>query len=236
MNTVTIILAYYENAGMLDEQCAYLAALPEDMRAHLRLIVVDDGSPNAPARGSDIGLPFEIYRTLVDVRWNQDFARNLGVHHAPPGWMLLTDMDHRPPRETLRALIEGDYDERAAYKFKRVSMPRLDPYKPHPNSWFLTKALYDKAGGFDERFAGYYGTDWDFRDRLQKAAREITMLDEILIRYPREVIPDASTTTYARREKWDGPNIAKIKEARAREKGWQPKRLSFPWEKVWPSP
>lgn len=231
---VSIVLAYYENAGMLAEQCENLAGLPEDLRAALSLVVVDDGSPTAPAEGRDIGMPFDIYRMRVDIRWNQDACRNLGAEKAPHPWLLCTDMDHLPPPATLKELVEGKFDETLVYRFRRVSMPDLSPYKPHPNSWFLTRSMYFRAGGYDERFAGWYGTDGDFRDRLQKAARGIHTTQLVLRRYPREVIPDASTTQYTRREKEDGENIRRIKHERAQDPHWKPKRLTFPWSKVYP--
>jgi hypothetical protein len=75
----------------------------------------------------------------------------------------------------------------------------MAPYKPHPNSWLLTRAMYDRVGGYDERYRGVYGTDGIFAKQLRQNARKIAPLKEVLIRYPREVVPDASTTTLARK-------------------------------------
>jgi hypothetical protein len=229
---LTIVLAYYINAGMLARQYETFLALPETLRAHLKLIVVDDGSPRDPATPADIGMPLEIYRIGVDVRWNQDAARNLGVDRSDTRWLLLTDIDHLIPQKTLETVVYTGMDSRVVYRFSRVSAPEMAPYKPHPNSWLMTRKMYDAIGGYDERLAGYYGSDADFRNRAQAAARQVVTLPDVLIRVPREVIPDASTTTYGRKEHQDKVNIPRILGERSMIPNWRPRRLTFPWTRV----
>lgn len=232
---VTIILAYYENAGMLARQYEQIAAYPEELREHLRLIVVDDGSPNAPAVGGPCGVHQRIYRMRVDVRWNQDACRNLAMSKATTAWRLMTDIDHLIPETTVGHLIWGKADKRKAYRFGRLTLPGETIYRPHPNTWFLTGRLFDEADGYDERFAGWYGTDGDFVGRLQRVAKAIEQRDEFIIRVPREVIPDASTTSYARKTEADRTEIARIKAERNKTKQWRTKRLSFPFDLVYES-
>lgn len=224
--SVTVVLAYYENPGMLKRQLAAFRALPKDLKKRLALIVVDDGSPLAPAAAEPIGMPLEVWRIEVDVRWNQDAARNLGAHHAASDWLLLTDMDHLVPEDTLRRVVfEPGIEPRRVYRFGRVSEPARLPYKPHPNSWLMTRDMFWSIGGYDEALAGYYGTDADFGRRV-RAAAEVIDLAEVLVRVPRDVTPDASTTTYKRKEEFDQPSIKAI--VRQRGPGWRPKVLSFP--------
>ena len=233
MRDLTLILPYYDNPRMFEVQQQHWATLPAELRKHLRVIVVDDGSPRWPARPvvRESGVArFALYRTLVDVRWNWIFCRNLAMSEASTEWALMTDMDHLLPEATLRRLLEGDLSPRVAYRFSRVDAPDLTPYKPHPNTWCLTRALFDQVGGYDETFSGYYGTDGDFRRRLEAIAK-IVLLPEVMIRYPREVIADASTTTYTRKEKWDKKNVNRIVAERTKVPNWRPKRLSFPWER-----
>ncbi len=199
----------------------------------MRVIIVDDGSPDNTAWGEDIGIPLEVYRVGVDVRWNQDACRNIGAHHAETKWLLLTDMDHMIPPRTVRYLAEEKFDGNNAYKFTRVSEPDMSDYKSHPNSWFMTKELYDRMGGYDERFAGWYGTDGDFRDRI-KVKGKVLIFDCPIVRVPREVTPDASTTRYTRKSEEDGAAIQRIKAERAQDHGWTTKRLTFPYSKVYP--
>lgn len=238
MNKITICLAYYLNPGMLAAQYANLASLPAELKAHLRLIVVDDGSPHDPATppAADIGVPVEIFRVMVDVRWNQDAARNIAAHEAPEGWLLLTDIDHVPPERTLRYIIRARLSLLNVYRFARVSAPDMTPYKPHPNSWLITRDMYWTAGGYEERTAGFYGTDGPWRDQV-KAAVEwanglVVVLKDPLIRYPREVIADASTTTYERKTDADRANIGRIRAEIAESGDLKPHVLTFPWERV----
>jgi hypothetical protein len=233
MNRVTLCLSYYENPGMLARQLADLFMLPADLRSSIDVIVVDDGSPTLPA--------FPIFKTFlpergrllrmgVDIPWNMDACRNLAVDQAETPWVLLTDIDHRIPEKTWRKILTAGIKPGVAYKFGRVSEPDLAPYKPHPNSWLMAKSLYDRAGGYDERFAGWYGTDGGFRDSIQAIA-PVQSFKEHLIRVPREVTPDASTTTLVRKSAENLANLDRIKLEREKIKNWRPVRNRFPWER-----
>jgi hypothetical protein len=217
---------------MLRQQFASIRALPPRLRDLLHVVIVDDGSPHHPAAPEEIGCGLQIWRIGVDVRWNQDAARNIGVHHAETEWLLLTDMDHVVPEATWQQLLLRNYDGGCAYRFARVSAPDLAPYKPHPNSWFMTRGLFERAGGYDESFAGFYGTDALFRDQIAAAATHVVMLKENLIRYGRDVIADASTTGYLRKQPEDRAGLAALIGKRKANPAWQPKRLSFPYSRV----
>lgn len=235
MRELTLVLPYYLNAGMLFEQQRFWRALPDEIKAHLHVIVVDDGSPRDPAvdvvEATGVA-SFRLYRTLVDVRWNWLFCRNLGVHVAETDWVLLTDIDHIVPVDTWRTLMTERLHGRIVYRFSRVDAPDLTPYKPHPNSWLMTRAMFDAVGGYDERFSGFYGTDAEFRERVHATATQVVLRSDVLIRYPREVIADASTTTYGRKEQQDRDNVQRIKIERARIPNWRPDRLTFPYERL----
>jgi hypothetical protein len=169
----TLIFPYYLNPEQLHRQYKRLARMPEDIRSHLALIVIDDGSPRSPARPpkTPLGLrDFQLYRVGVDVRWNWLTCRNIGVHHALTDWVLLTDIDHELPDETARRIIERKLDATNVYRFSRVDAPKLTPYKIHPNTWLMTRTMFDAIGGYDERFSGFYGTDGEFRDRVRATA------------------------------------------------------------------
>jgi len=240
---VTLIYPYYRNAEMLATQYAHIAALPWDVRQLVHLIIVDDGSPKAPAfppgdaktNSQAIGelgvASFQLYRVHDDIRWNWLTCRNIGVHHAQTDWVLLTDIDHVVPEQTFRRITEQKLDPTNVYRFSRVSAPDLSPFKIHPNSWLMTRAMFDKIGGYDERFSGFYGTDGEFRDRVRTNAKQVIILDEPLIRYPREVIADASTTTYLRKQPEDHEGVTRVR-ARIAAEGGRPHRLTFPYHRV----
>lgn len=231
--SITLVMAYYENPRMLQEHFRRIREMPFSVRDRVAVVVVDDGSPRNPARPEDCGAPLQIYRMKKDVRWNQDACRNVGVAHAETDWVLMTDMDHIVPEVTWRILTSGSWDPACAYSFRRVSAPGNEPYKPHPNSWMLNRRLFDAVGGYDERFAGLYGTDGDFKVRLLAVAKAHVPLKEVLIRVPREVIPDASTTTdlYLRKQPGDRPGVEKLRLERDR-RGEAPLRGTFEYERI----
>lgn len=233
MRDLTLILPYYRNPSMLQRQQRQWRAFPEDLKSHLHVIVVDDGSPKQ--RAAQVVEPtgiasFRLFRTLVDVRWNWLFCRNLGVDQATTDWVLMTDIDHLVPEDTLRRILDGPLEPKHVYRFSRVDAPNLTEYKPHPNTWLMTRAMFDRIGGYDERFSGFYGTDGEFRDRVEETASAVVMLPNVMIRVPRDVVPDASTTTYGRKEPQDRNNVARIRHDRAQIPNWRPLRLTFPWE------
>lgn len=258
-NDVTLCMAYYENPEILIRQYGALNLMPKAVRDHLSLIVVDDGSPTMPAEGCGVmlkrdvveGKPdgqwktfmpaskpralglagFQLLRMDVDVRWNQDACRNLAVTQAKTKWVLLTDVDHLIPAETWAAVIARRLSWKTVYTFQRRTGPHLSHRNPHPNTWLMTADTFDAAGGYDERFAGYYGTDAEFRDRLAAHAR-IEILGALLTRVPRETVPDASTTTYLRKQPEDALGIPRIKAERALLANWKPLRLTFPYHLV----
>jgi len=235
MASTTLVLAYYENADMLKVQYAAVRALPDRLRDLLGVVVVDDGSPTKPAVAEDLGgVPLQIYRIRKDIRWNQDACRNIGVRHAETNWVLLTDMDHVPTEKLWAHVLLRGWDQHVAYTFGRVSAPDMTPYKPHPNSWLMSRWLYEEVGGYDERFAGLYGTDGDFRDRLATKATAIKRVKADLIRYPRTLVPDASTTTYLRKQPEDLPGIARVRRERAALEDQRPLRYRFKYDRVAP--
>jgi len=241
---VTICLPYYENRSMFKRQCDNIRLLPAAIKQRLNLIVVDDGSQDFPVEPPDppLGIrSFKLFKMLVDVPWNQDACRNLAVSQSDGGWLLLTDMDHIPPAKTLRHVVFDQLDEDLVYQFTRVSEPEMEPYKPHPNSWLMTAVMYDKVGGYDERFAyvaqeqgwkdGVYGTDGKFRNQVE-AVTKIKRFKAPLIRVPREVTPDASTTRYERRTSNMDARRTFVREYIKQSGHRQPMRGLFPWARV----
>jgi len=227
---LSIVMAYYNNPGMLIHQYAMFRSYPDHVRRSIEYIVVDDHSIDGkealpPAEPWDI--PITIGRMAKKVRWNQDACRNWGVSQARADWLLLTDMDHLIPAETLADLLLmpwAGWPQNEAYRLSRRNYGTMEPYKPHPNSWVMPKAFFDRVGGYDERFAGYYGTDGDFVARLRKWT-EISELPQYLIRVGREHIEDASTPReYGRKSDRDGEQMRRMKKERGNK---PPKRGTF---------
>ena len=225
---VTLIVPFYLNARFLRAHLAWWRTFPAYLRAHLSAIIVDDGSPEPAAdvlRVGDHPFPIRLFRIREDVRWNWLAARNIGFHHAPDGWCLVTDMDHVVPESTVSAVVYGHHDADVIYGFSRREHTGVT-IAPHPNSWLMTRAIFWKVGGYDEALSGCYGTDGDWRRRMAAVA-PIHILTDRLIRH--EYQDDSSTTAYLRKQ----PEDAKVKQIiAARGKGWKPKTLSFNYDEV----
>jgi len=226
---VTLVLPYYDNPQLLRRQVAWWATYPAHLRAALRVILVDDASPTVWASealaGVPLPVPVQLFRIGTDVRWNWLAARNIGAHHAPEGWLLLTDMDHVVPASTLDAVVHGQHDAGTVYGFSRIEHSG-ETLAPHPNSWLLTRDRYWAIGGYDEALSGHYGTDGDWRRRVA-AAGPLQILVDRLVRHEHQ--GDSSTTRYLRKQPEDAGVAQIVAQRRA---GWRPKVLSFPYTEL----
>lgn len=237
MRALTFVYAYYDNPLMLAQQYRIWSDYPDDLKKRVNIILVDDASPNWPAM--DVVRPtlpkLSIYRAKVDIPWHQDGARNLGASEARDGWLFLSDMDHVMPATSLAKLLE-QFDERVFFTFPRLDAPALQPNAKGPgaNIFALTKRMYWSCmRGYDEDMCGQYGSDGAPRRRLKRFSRNVLLTDCPVILYGRDVIADASTTTWERR----GPENDKRKRAtlmRKRDLGRINKivTLDFEWSRV----
>lgn len=243
---ITIVLPYYMNQGMLKLQYEGWASWPQELKDQFEIVLVDDCSPN-DQRAIDVerpeGLPkLRIYCVKKDIPWHQHGARNLGADQAEGEWLLLTDIDHVLPQKSAERLVkrlqEGALSELAIYIPPRVEadtgLPTMKngTHKPHPNSFVMTKDLFWKIGGYDEDFCGHYGTDALFKMRAARFANSILLKGCPLVRYWRDIIPDASTTTLPRKEgREDGFRKRIMAEKAARGEADVVKVLQFDWER-----
>lgn len=227
---VTLVYPFYCNRRFFRDQLRHWLDLPTTL---FSAIVVDDGSPEHESAERVLRtveeLPFQgrirLFKIEVDVRWNWLAARNIGMHHASEGWCLGTDMDHIVPVPTAASLLNLAHDPGKIYRFSRREHTGALIHS-HPNSWFMTRSMFWKFGGYDEALSGHYGTDGDARRRWAKTAPVRTLKDE-LVRFER--MGDSSTTRYGRKEEIDRavPDLVAL-----RGKGWKPKVLSFPYHEV----
>ena len=216
---ITFVYPYFENAGMFRLQQETWNSYPPEIKDRIEFIVTDDCSVDNPARnnvltGDLVRLNLSLYEIQNKVPWNWLAARNIGAHYARGKWLLLTDMDHLVSVKVVTELMQRlpELSGKYIYQFSRVKAPNNAPYKFHNDSFFITKKMFWLSGGYDESFSGLYGTSGMFRDRLLLTAkgRRKHFHDLALILYGREVMPDASTTCYARKEGRDPEAIRRV--------------------------
>ena len=197
---LSLVFAYYENPKMLSYQLEHLAQLPAKLLSQIEIVVVDDASPEAPAVvvARDFQhLPLSVFRIIKNRPWNQDAARNIGVAEAEAPNVLLTDVDHIVPFDTLERLLSLNPGPNAV-TFSRKSHFSDRRIPSHVNSYFLSKAAYWEVGGYDEDFWGWYGTDRLFRRRLQRHLGVVLREDLLLELVTKWSISDAKNTAFSR--------------------------------------
>lgn len=222
---ITLVYPFYENARFLQTQMEGWSRWPADLRTHVTAILVDDGSPTPLALDVPLPFPVRVFRIEQDVRWNWLAARNIGAHHAADGWLLLTDIDHVVPEDTLRSIVFGTHDPGVVYAFSRREHTG-EVVAPHSASFLMTRAMFWTIGGYDEALSGHYGTDGTYR-RQVAATASMHVLTDALVRY--EYVADSSTTRYQRKQ----PEDAAVKSiVAARGPHWRPRTRSFPYHEV----
>ncbi len=256
---LSLVMPFYRNSRMLCRHLmVWRDEWSAELKRDIEIVLVDDGSPEPAAdviaemwNGDRTGLPaLSLYRVLEDRPWHQHGARNLGAHVAEGRWLLMTDMDHVVPASTLNEILGvlQTTPKNDVLTFGRVDAPatltwRADHWtefartrredgtlKPHVNSFCVSRKRYWALGGYDEDFVGY-GTDAQFRRHLFGHGSTVQHLDHApIIRVDRNVIADASTTTYSRDAR------CKIKTVLARKllagRAGKNTVLNFPWTKV----
>jgi len=198
---VSIVFPYYNNPEMLRFQLGHFGNYSQEALDACEIVIVDDCSPVFPARDVVRGsnLPnVRLFRLGVDRPWNQDAARNIGAREARGQYLLLTDIDHVVPEETLLELCAIE-DNLTVFSFARKAHFSDKVIPSHVNSYFMSKRLYWDIGGYDEEFWGTYGSDRLFRTRLLKFASIKQLANSRLELVTGGSIADAKNTNLSRR-------------------------------------
>jgi hypothetical protein len=169
---ISLVFPYYDNPEMLRFQLGIISGYSGEIQAACEILIVDDCSPQHPARGvvEEFTIPsLRLFRLEVDKPWNQDAARNIGAYEASGDYLLVTDIDHVVPESTLSELMAIE-DKTIVHTLARKAHFSDKVIPSHVNSYFMAKSLYWSIGGYDEEFWGTYGSDRLFRDRVTTVA------------------------------------------------------------------
>jgi hypothetical protein len=231
-------MAYYENAKMLRLQMHEWAMYRPAEKASLKIVIVDDGSPQHPAvdviKNYECGIPIELYRVIPNIPWNQDGARNLAMQNVTTPWVLMTDMDHMLSRSQVGAFLNlvdkqarpGNY-----YMPQRVDFDGRANYE-HANSYVFNHQDFWKVGGYDEDFAGVYGSDGNFRKCARARLKEVKVNSFHLTRWTRDAISDASTNEWGRKDSYYHRSNFPVLEAKNKGPAYRPVNpVRFEWKR-----
>lgn len=233
---MSLCTAYFDNRDMLRRQVRNWLDWPANIRERVTIVLCDDCSLDNPLSADEIeplkdsGFDVMAFRIAPPkIPWNQDAARNICMAHAPEGWCLCTDMDHLLFPWEAERLFASDLIRGRAYTFARDEYGSRKPTHRHPNSWLIERSLFWAVGGMDESYRGHYWhTDKEFRDRLSRRA-PIDDLPVKLTVVSRDIIADASTSIYARKE---GRDKVAIKAINWRRKKAGPAAMLSDYERI----
>lgn len=160
---LTYVTHFYCNQKKIDavtELLKQYEQYPSELLDRIEFVIIDDCSP-IEYEIPDINLNFRWLRITTDIQWNQGGARNLGVTFAKSDKILLSDLDHAFPAETLEYLANRRNPGRNFYKLYR-KRSNGEYYKGHSNLFFMSRSRFLRFHGYDEEYCGNYGAE-DYR-------------------------------------------------------------------------
>jgi predicted glycosyltransferase involved in capsule biosynthesis len=185
MPQLSVIVSVLESYEVVRRQLLYLNSV---LTPECELILVDDGSepPLGPICESvPKQFAFRLHCTHDRRPWTQPRGRNRGAALARADKLLFFDIDHILTREIIHAcLYYGgdklhwvrapavlDADGRLVTDSDVLRSYGLTDSRPsvHGNSFLIRRPLFERLGGYDERFCGRYGgDDIDFNARYDR--------------------------------------------------------------------
>lgn len=243
MDSLTIVMPYYEAPKMLVEQLRWWEDYTTE-KMPVSIVLVDDGSPKNPAErvlrgeGIPLGLSLEVYRIKENIPWNHAGARNLAMHVAKTKWILLTDIDHLLLSWAAKKLLQLKLDPKIVYQPPRYDRVDGIPmrFKRHLDSYIITKDLFWKVGGYDETLSGYWNGPFEpFRKALKRTADIQELEAGYLLRFNNDdKIPDANVVEWGRKgSEYDVNEHPEVKKYQKRAMtAYNPRVLQFEWKQV----
>lgn len=244
---LSLVYSYYDNPEMLELHIKTWMGYSDEVKAKMNFVIVDDCSPKFHAEpivrellanGVDQAhklspAKFQLFRIEKDIPWNLDGARNLAMKEGClAGWALITDMDRLLSKENAEATINLVKERGKYYRPMQVWWDGVSLNRPHPNSFIIHRDDYWLTGGYDEDFAGSYGSDGNFRKNLKPHCEEVYVESPHLI-CCEDGVPDSITKGLPRKE--NGSYCLTI--PRLKEKVKSPPYVAvnpirFPWVRV----
>ncbi len=235
-------MPYYEAPEMLRKQLEYWRMYPIWAQERVQIILVDDGSQKYPAAevlktASIPQIPISLYRIEEDIPWNHGGARNLAFKEVGEGWVLLTDLDHVLPPESVSTLLSALLQDGNVYTPARYRMKGVLDWEEihrHSDSFILTREMFWKVGGFDEDFSGYWnGVSHPFRKALRREVEFTDLNNMHLLLFGPDVVKDSSVDLGRKGSEYDIQNTKLRKKFKKALKEYKPThQLRFTWKRL----
>jgi glycosyltransferase involved in cell wall biosynthesis len=172
---LTYITTYYDDDTR--NEAKHLERLLKQLKDYnnpnLKLIVVDDASPNVPAK--DVIAEYKndnitLFRVTEDIGFNSHGARNLAMQHTTTKWNLLVDNDNMVVGldnifEQLDSLEE---DKMHFFPVVHKFSGQSSPTRPSVNDFLITKKLFWLVEGYDSELFGFHIGDQEFLQKVNK--------------------------------------------------------------------
>ena len=197
MIELSIVVTYYNSPDALRNHLEALSMLDKSSKSSIELVIVDDGSQDAPAfdvveNFGPVDFNLRLFRLVEDIPWNHRSARNIGAHEAKNEHLLLLDIDTVIiPDLIQKALVGVDFSDRAFYMLPRRDAITGEVLKVHHDSLLIPKALFWEIGGYDENFAGYWGAGPFWLRRAEVAAQKRALKHTVFLDWIGEKTADS---------------------------------------------
>lgn len=160
---------YCNKPGAFDQVKSLLeqyATYPADLLDRIHFVIVDDGSP-LPYQIPEVDLNLTWLKITQDIPWNNPGARNLGVTYAKSDKIVLSDIDHEFPVETLCHILNRRECGRDFFKIRRLKKGNVMTHS-HANTFVMSRARFMRLWGYDEHLCGHYAHDDVWFVKFQK--------------------------------------------------------------------
>jgi len=182
---ISIVIGYYANFDHLVDQVKVWSTYPPAILDQFEFVIVDDGTPPTKSRSlkdlceenaellSKVSL--RTYRIPKDVGWNNHGARNVGAFVARGKFLIMLDMDCVILPKMLHQIIASMKTLRVkeALYFSRVRVEKVkgqwlvkNLLPKSPNMFLIHRSTFWSINGYNEDLEGVYGTDAEFKRRL----------------------------------------------------------------------
>ena len=167
---LSIVSHYYNHPQMVENQVAYWDSLPANLLEKIEFILIDDCSEDRPKIAFERA-DIKLFRVISDIAWNQSGCRNLGSFVATSEWALFADIDQRFVPWPIDNLIQNLplLNKSLMYHMKIKELINIlsgNSLEFAPSTFLVHLPTYKVLGRYDEDFAGHYGYEDLYAQRV----------------------------------------------------------------------